>query len=142
MRGEGLLEFAVDEGGIGGAGFLVFASGEFRFAGVKGEAGVKQPRARRRRRLFHHVFDDDERGAVFALLEKSGREAEAGGGGGAVDRERAFEERLGFGGGAAGEDDLGDVLEKRSVVGRDAEGGAELGRDGGRIERIVGHAAR
>lgn len=141
MRGEFLLERGVGEEWVGLAGFDVVAGSEARFAGVEREAGVEQPGARGGVGLFHHIFDDDEGGAVFALLEKRGGEAEARGGVGGIEREGAFEEGGGFGERAGFQNGVGDVDKQRGVVGGMPERGAELGRDGGGVER-VGHRGR
>jgi hypothetical protein len=92
--------------------------------------------------LFHHVLDDDEGGAGFALLEEGGGEAEARGGVGGGESESAFEEGGGFGEGAGFQQGVGDVDEQRGVIGGVAERGAELGREGGRVEFLYSDCKR
>ena len=59
-------------------------------------------------------------------------------GGQAERAEPAQAHARGFGVGAGFQNRVGDVDEQRGVIGRVAERGAELGRDGGGVER-VGH---
>ena len=110
--------------------------GEAVFAGVQREPCVQKQRTWRRRAALHEIFDNDEGGAVFALLEKSGGEPELGRNAERFDRERAFEQCLGFVEATTTQNDFGHVQQQRRVLRRESHGFAQRGWNERRIERV------
>ena len=87
---------------------------------------MKQPGARRRRGKFHQLFGNDHGGTVFPLLKKRVGKAESGTVGRTANGQGPFEKCFRFGQTASGQNDLGDVLQERAVVGRKPQGGPEF----------------
>jgi hypothetical protein len=135
MRSERLFQGGINERRVSSR-LLVLARGKLRFSGVQRETGMQQPGTRGRRRLLHHFFCNDQGGPVFALPKKGGGQTQARDGRGAVGGESAFEKGFGFGECSTGEDNVGHVLQQRSVVWRNQQCGAELRRNRRRVERI------